>query len=359
MEYDLHLHHKLSISKLDYVSKGLSGLVNMGNKCFLNSVIQCLAHTLKLTDYLISHNYKADINIRSHGSELNRILTNFVVLIYEIWTKNQLLKPKSFTTMFCKYITDTKKLDYLNQQNDSHECFLLLIDLLHRSLKYEIEVNITGDLQTETDKVTKQYSDYWKKMYENDYSFIVEIFGGMSMTTVTCRSLQCNDKTHVFEPFNGLSIPITKATLNDCLNDYLSTVSIDGWICEKCKKDIGCDKKSNFWSLPIYMPIQLKRFHDNGLKNRELVSFPIEDFDMTKGIAPIKGDSNDYLYDLYSVIYHSGSANNGHYLCICKNLDGNWYVFDDGNVYKYPNTPDSLVTPDAYMLFYQRKYISK
>ena len=38
----------------------------------------------------------------------------------------------------------------------------------------------------------------------------------------------------------------------------------------------------------------------------------------------------DSIYDLFGVIYHSGSINGGHYTAACKSpVNDNWYHFDD------------------------------
>ena len=37
-----------------YNGRGLSGMVNFGNTCYMNSAIQCMSNTHELTEYFLS-----------------------------------------------------------------------------------------------------------------------------------------------------------------------------------------------------------------------------------------------------------------------------------------------------------------
>lgn len=354
-KYDVHKHYQLKIKKDTYTSKGLCGLLNLGNKCFMNSILQCLSHTLKLTDYILSVDYKDDINKTNNEYY---ILHSYIILINNMWKENQLIRPKSFIENIGKF---HKK--YFNlQQQDSHECLLYILDLLHKGLSYEIDVEINGEIKNKSDILMKKYLDNWSTFYEKDYSFIIETFNGSLLNNIKCNS--CNEISEIFEPYNNISlnVPETSSTLDDCLESYFgesSNESIDSWICEKCKNN-GCVKHIKLWTLPNYIIITLKRFNESLNKNTSMIKFPLNNLDLTKYISKDKLDKNNYIYDCYAINYHTGNnCNNGHYYSACKNLDDNWYNFNDGDVSKYnqAHLSQSLITEDAYILFYQRKCI--
>ena len=353
-EYDLHNNHELVLKKEKYYNKGLSGLTNLGNKCFLNSVLQCLSNTLKLTDYFLSSKYKED-----DSESLNKqkkeyyIILSYLNLLINIWDTNQVLKPKSFVENLSKFINKYFTLE----QQDSHECLMYILDLLHSGLCYEIEVDIKGDIQNENDSLMKQSLEQWKGFYEKKYSFIVETFNGMFYNKINCNN--CTFSENVFEPFNCISLNIPEqgaSTLDQCLGTYFNnSENIDSWSCESCNNK-GCTKSIKTWSFPNYLIIHFKRFTNTGQKIHTHIDFPIDDLNLTSYISDSKQDPNNYIYSLYAINYHSGNTQRGHYWSSCKNLDNNWYLFNDASVSKFQNS-DTLLTKDSYMLFYYRKYI--
>ncbi|KAJ3232806.1 CSN-associated deubiquitinating enzyme Ubp12 [Chytriomyces hyalinus] len=173
-------------------------------------------------------------------------------------------------------------------------------------------------------------------------------------------------------------------TLSDCLTEFMKEEIMgdeDTWYCPKCKEHKKIKKKLDVWSVPDTLVLHLKRFSQTGRGFRSmssnkidaLVDFPVNGLDLSDFVIgkewmkqqedlhkqpgsfeSSEADDSLLMYDLFAVSNHFGGLGGGHYTAYAKNaVDGHWYNFDDSHVSKISES--SVVTPAAYMLFYQRR----
>lgn len=68
----------------------------------------------------------------------------------------------------------------------------------------------------------------------------------------------------------------------------------------------------------------------------------------------------EFVYELYAVMIHSGGAYGGHYFAYIKNLDNEWWNFNDSQVTKIEESELLKTfggeggTNTAYMLMYRK-----
>ena len=113
------------------------------------------------------------------------------------------------------------------------------------------------------------------------------------------------------------------------------------------------------YKTPPVLIITLKRFKGfvTNQKQTTPVHYPIEGLNM-KDFMIAQSDPNDnYIYDLFGVVNHTGTLNGGHYTAICRNKDS-WYEFNDSQVIKIePHEIHKVISNHAYILFYQKRGI--
>jgi ubiquitin C-terminal hydrolase len=160
------------------------------------------------------------------------------------------------------------------------------------------------------------------------------------------------------EPYFMIDLPIpSKKSLSliDCFNHYVEGEILEGenaWYYEKTKSKINIRKKIQFWSFPNILVIDFKRFNNRFQKNQTLITFPLENLDLSNYVIGYKKEN--YIYDLYGVCNHSGGVMGGHYTSYVKNANGKWYHFNDTNVSEV-GVSESIVSPKAYVLFYRKR----
>ncbi len=113
------------------VQPGLCGLSNLGNTCFMNSIIQGLSNTPPVQEYFANDNYVEDINEENPLGMKGEIARAFGDLLKNIWSgRNTYVVPRNFKMAVGRFAPQFSGY----QQQDSQELLTFLLDGLHEDL---------------------------------------------------------------------------------------------------------------------------------------------------------------------------------------------------------------------------------
>jgi len=338
-----------------YKNKGLSGLANLGNTCFINSSIQIISHTYELNEFLNNENVMKKIKNKYDSA----LLVEWNNLRKLLWENNCVVAPNKFIKTIQK-VAEVKELELFTgySQNDVSEFLLFLIDCFHNSLSREIKMNISGNPENETDELAIKCFNMIKNMYTKEYSEIWNLFYGVHVSEIV--SLETGKKIQQTpEPYFMIDLPIPAnnktPNLIDCLNLYIEGEELTGenaWFNDETKEKINIRKKILFWSFPNILVIDFKRFNSRNQKNQIFIDFPLDNLDLSSYVIGYKKQT--YVYELYGICNHSGNVYGGHYTCYVKNANGKWYHFNDTSVIEV-SLVSAIVSAKAYVLFYRKK----
>ncbi|OHT06400.1 Clan CA, family C19, ubiquitin hydrolase-like cysteine peptidase [Tritrichomonas foetus] len=305
-----------TIMKQNIVKQPLGGLSNLGNSCFMNCVLQCLAYAPGLAffaEHIPNIIYEKNLGkpcFLHHFGEMCKALRMLpCVTPYVFYNNIEAINPGMKSGF----------------QQDAHE---FLFSLLNK-------------FDTECAKAFgRAHGSYDTPIYA--------LFGGKLSETRTCQ--RCGNENVSDYRFLDITITIESNSIESCLEQFFKSEKLDStYKCENCKKAGTCTHNIIFQETPQILIITMMRFTANGSKIELPVDFGFE-IDLSSFTA-----KNVYPYfELFAVINHDGhELSHGHFSTFIRCENGNWYSINDSKVIKVPSK--SVLMSRPYVLFYKRK----
>ena len=347
-------------SILNKSETGYVGLVNQAMTCYLNSLLQTLFMTPEFRNALYKWEFEESEEdpVMSIPYQLQRL---FVLLQT---SKKRAIETTDVTRSFGWDSSEAW------QQHDVQELCRVMFDALEQKWKQTEQADLINEL-------------YQGKL--KDYVRCLECgYEGWRIDTYL-------DIPLVIRPYGSSQ---AFASVEEALHAFIQPEILDGpnqYFCERCKKKCDARKGLRFLHFPYLLTLQLKRFDFDyttmhRIKLNDRMTFP-EELDMstfidvedekspqtesctdsgaenegschsdqmsndfsnddgvdegiclennsgTEKISKPGLEKNSLIYELFSVMVHSGSAAGGHYYaCIKSFSDEQWYSFNDQHV---------------------------
>ncbi|CAH9117014.1 unnamed protein product [Cuscuta europaea] len=189
-----------STSKVE--SGGLVGLQNLGNTCFMNSALQCLAHTPPLVQYFLQ-DYSEEINKHNPLGMHGELALAFGELLRKLWSSGRTsIAPRVFKGKLGRFAPQF--IGY--NQHDSQELLAFLLDGLHEDLN-RVKQKPYYETKDSDGRPDEEVADeFWRYHKARNDSVIVDVCQGQYKSTLCCPD--CNKISITFDPFMYLSLPL-------------------------------------------------------------------------------------------------------------------------------------------------------
>ncbi|GMF66300.1 unnamed protein product [Phytophthora lilii] len=333
------------------------GFANLGNTCYLNSVLQCLTYTPCFAQFLLDKEVFASFNggaLPSSGKSNKKFGKNgfnpnangggngfcsvraMSRLLQSVHGNNavRVLQPKELV-MNVRHISKSFRI---GRQEDSHEFFRLLLDSMQRSCLRKAHIKSESHSAAST-------------------TFVHRMFGGKLKNYLKCA--KCGYVSERFDDFLDLSLEIANGvnSVKGALRHFTAIEKLDdrnAWKCSSCGKPSRAEKGLTIAECPNVLMIQLKRFDLMFGKIKRHIEFP-RALDIASGMSKSCEDRRRgrTKYELHAVLVHAGfSTDCGHYYAFVKGSSGQWYEMNDDTV-RWVSI-DTVLQQKAYMLFYSR-----
>ena len=353
------------------------GLANIGATCYMNATLQCMSHTIKLSNFFLNKKNEKKIKSKNFSKAFLEVIKRLWIKAYN---KNKnYYEPYNFKNI----ISDMNPLFRGIAANDSKDLINFILEELHRELNNVDEKQGNNQLMEVNQSDEQQLFLYFLEDFKKNYrSIISDIFFFIIETKTECLNCKMlNQMKGIYNPIylynfqvmNFLIFPLeevrkfkimqyqqnfNEVNLYDCFiyNQKIDCMQGENQMwCKNCKQNSPTQYMSCLYSSPIDLILILNR----GKGNIYNVKLNFEEIIDIGNFVTVKKSKN-LIYHLYAIVTHIGPSNmGGHFIAFCKSpIDNNWYKYNDamvdyvGDFYK-----DILNFGVPYILFYESQNI--
>jgi ubiquitin carboxyl-terminal hydrolase 2 len=312
------------LSKLSSTKMKVRGLKNLGNTCYINSILQCLINNpiFQAGITIVSEKFQDKINSEPLNS------------FYELYKTYKNPNPDSSKYLDENLFNFKKALAIIDPKYSSNmqqDAYIFLGELIFKfhSILNESEVFTQPKLFRSTNSCDLIRTFIEKKEVSNMIrkSIMGNLFQNMIVQEKKCPN--CNKNFFDFQETLNFSISGLHNSLEQNLSLCFEKSIIDGYQCNYCQKSVNIENTSYIWESSPILVINFKKYHTNNgvLKiKKNKINIPkeldLKSYHHEKSIYQAK------KYELTNLIIHEGTFQEGHYFSLCK-MRSDWILLND------------------------------
>ncbi|KAH3679964.1 hypothetical protein WICMUC_000707 [Wickerhamomyces mucosus] len=238
-------------SSLPFVRLSITGLRNMGNTCYINSMVQCLFASTKFRDIFLENKFEEYFNPKFTKPRLSSSLS---ILFKKMYLNGGCSIVPSAFLKSCIAMRPDLKIPL--EQQDTQEFLMFMFDQLHEELSNSNAVVSDYPHLIQHESLGKEYDIWFEDLIKQGFSPISNFFQGQLQDSLQC--MKCGFTSSNYSTFCMLSLVIPKTSisgkklkkiqLEDCIQLFTHDEILSGdnaWDCPKCSKNKQTDNKSS------------------------------------------------------------------------------------------------------------------